>query len=114
MLNILAEFNTLDCIDLVHALYCINFYFPCCRPYSNEDARDTIIRVLHVTSAGNEIIDDALLHNAILMTLGTIQSGCIRNRMVAFSNVLLNPDSALAKLECMTPPSMTCYDFFWT
>jgi hypothetical protein len=114
MVNILAELNSLDCIDLVHALYCNNFYFPCCRLYSNEDARDKIIRILHVTSAGDEIIDDVLLHNAITMTLGTIQSGCIRNWMVAFSNVLHNPDSALEKLECMTPPSMMCYDFFWT
>ena len=91
------------------AFYCINFYFPCCRLYSNEDARDKIIRILHVTFAGDEIIDDVLLHNAIPITLGTIQSGCIRNRMVAFSNGLRNSDSALEKLECMTPPSTICY-----
>ena len=96
------------------AFYCINFYFPCCRLYSNEDARDKIIRILHVTFAGDEIIDEALLHNAIPITLGTIQSGCIRNRMVAFLNGLRNSDSALEKLECMVPPSTICYDFFWT
>ena len=50
------------------AFYCINFYFPCCRLYSNEDAWDKIIRILHVTFAGDEIIDDVLLHNVIPIT----------------------------------------------
>jgi len=64
-----ADTNSELCVFLAMiAFYCINFYFPCCRLYSNEDARDKIIRILHVTFAGDEIIDDVPYNRGVSET----------------------------------------------